>query len=140
MGELCGQSVELRFNPRDPQARPRVFQDGAFVCDTVVLDLHRNAGRERRLLHTPAPEAKPTGLDPLAELRRQLRSALPDEDEEIEIEIEDEDADADADEPEEIEEIEIEIEDKDADQPEEIEIEIDFDDTSNEYAREEDPR
>lgn len=122
MGELCGQSVELRFNPRDPQARPRVFQDGAFVCDTVVLDLYRNAGRERRLLHTPAPEATPTGLDPLADLRRQLRSALPDEDEEIEIEIE------------------IEDEDADADEPEEIEIEIDFDDTGNKDAREEDPR
>ena len=61
-----------------------------------------------------------TGLDPLADLRRQLRSALPDEDEEIEIEIEIEDEDADADEPE--------------------EIEIDFDDTGDNDAREEDPR
>jgi hypothetical protein len=59
-----------------------------------------------------------TGLDPLADLRRQLRSALPDEDEEIEIEIEDED--------------------EDADEPEEIEI--DFDDTGTKDAREEDPR
>ena len=64
---LEGQEVELRFDPRDPSARPRVFLEDAFVCDTVPLDRVANASRRRRRLPAPAAsEAEPSGLDPLA--------------------------------------------------------------------------
>lgn len=65
--ELKGHEVELRFDPRDPIARPRVFIDDRFVCDTVPLDRIRNASRRRRRISgQPAPDAEPSGLDPLA--------------------------------------------------------------------------
>lgn len=65
--ELCGQTVELRFDPNDEAARPRVFVDERFVCDTVLLDRHFNATRPRRRIQgEPAPQFEPTGLDPLA--------------------------------------------------------------------------
>jgi putative transposase len=65
--ELEGQEIELRFDPREETARPRVFVDGRFVCDTVPLDRIRNASRRRRRLQgAPAPTADPSGLDPLA--------------------------------------------------------------------------
>jgi putative transposase len=67
--ELVGREVELRFDPRDDDAtrRPRVFVEGRFVCDTVPLDRFRNATRRRRRLRgEAAPEAEPSGLDPLA--------------------------------------------------------------------------
>jgi hypothetical protein len=65
--ELCGREVELRFDPHDDTARPRVFLDDRFVCDTVPLDRLRNsARRRRRLLGQPEPTAEPSGLDPLA--------------------------------------------------------------------------
>ena len=64
--ELSGESVELRFDPEDDRALPRVFVDGEFVCDTVPLDrlanLHR---RRRRIAGDPDPRAAATGLDPL---------------------------------------------------------------------------
>jgi putative transposase len=64
--ELSGESVELRFDPQDEQALPRVFVDGAFFCDTVPLDrlanMHR---RRRRIAGDPDPRAATTGLDPL---------------------------------------------------------------------------
>jgi len=65
--ELGQREVELRFDPRDAAARPRVFVDDRFVCDTVPLDRVRNASRRRRRLSgEPAPDSDPTGLDPLA--------------------------------------------------------------------------
>jgi len=65
--ELVGREVELRFDPRDPEARPRVFIEDRFVCDTVPLDLIRNATRRRlRISGEPVPDAEPSGLDPLA--------------------------------------------------------------------------
>jgi transposase InsO family protein len=65
--ELVGREVELRFDPRDATARPRVFIDNRFVCDTVPLDRLRNASRPRRRVHgDAAPAAEPSGLDPLA--------------------------------------------------------------------------
>ena len=58
--------MELRFDPRDPDARPRVFLEDKFVCDTVPLDRIRNASRRRRRISgEPAPDAEPSGLDPL---------------------------------------------------------------------------
>ena len=65
--ELSGDEVELRFDPADEDALPRVFQGGRFVCDTVRLDRLRNASRpRRRFAGEPDPFAEPTGLDPLA--------------------------------------------------------------------------
>lgn len=64
--ELTGQSVELRFDPSDESALPRVFTGGEFFCDTVPL--HRIANmdrRRRRVAGEPEPLAKPSGLDPL---------------------------------------------------------------------------
>jgi len=85
--ELCGRWVELRYDPLDEQALPRVFVDGAFFCDTVVQDLHANASRRRRrIAGDPDPFPRPTGLDPLAliedEHYRRTRpvSAAPDDD------------------------------------------------------------
>jgi len=63
--ELVGDVVELRFDPNGT-ARPRVFIDGKFFCDTVPLDRKANMHRERRRsTGAPAPQVTPTGLDPL---------------------------------------------------------------------------
>ncbi|HUC45449.1 MAG TPA: hypothetical protein VMR94_02755, partial [Hyphomicrobiaceae bacterium] len=65
--ELQGQEVELRFDPRDDTVRPGVFVENSFVCDTVPLDRVANASRRRRRRRgVPAPDAEPSGLDPLA--------------------------------------------------------------------------
>jgi transposase InsO family protein len=65
--ELVGRTVELRFDPRDDKALPRVFVDNKFVCDTVPLDRLRNNRRRRRRLSGQAPpDTPPSGLDPLA--------------------------------------------------------------------------
>ena len=64
---LVGDEVELRFDPADEHALPRVFQGGRFVCDTVRLDRLRNATRaRRRFAGDPEPDAEPTGFDALA--------------------------------------------------------------------------
>jgi transposase InsO family protein len=65
--ELVGREVELRFDPREEGAHPRVFVEDRFVCDTVPLDRIRNASRwRRRLRGEPGPDVEPSGLDPLA--------------------------------------------------------------------------
>jgi transposase InsO family protein len=64
--ELMGERVELRFDPLEPGALPRVFVDGQFACDTVPLDRLANADRLRRRIRFPVPNVAPTGLDPLA--------------------------------------------------------------------------
>lgn len=64
---LAGKQVELRFDPRDERARPKVYRDGVFVCDTVPLDRVANSRRRRRRVSgEPAPQTEPTGLHPLA--------------------------------------------------------------------------
>jgi hypothetical protein len=64
--ELTGERVELRFDPADDTALPRVFVDGTFYCDTVPLDRIANMHRRRRRdLGAPEPLVPPTGLDPL---------------------------------------------------------------------------
>lgn len=64
--ELCGQTVELRFDPSDEAALPRVFVESRFACDTVPLDRLKNMTRRRwRLAGEPSPSAEPSGLDPL---------------------------------------------------------------------------
>jgi putative transposase len=70
--ELVGRKVELRFDPVDDDARPRVFIDNDFACDTVPLDRIANASRKRRRLSgEPEPQAEPSGLDPLALIERE---------------------------------------------------------------------
>ena len=65
--ELTGHVIELRFDPADESALPRVFVDDKFFCDTVRLDRLANMQRHRRRdLGDPEPLVKPTGLDPLA--------------------------------------------------------------------------
>jgi len=70
--ELVGCEVELRFDPKDDAARPRVFVENRFVCDTVPLDRTRNASRRRRHLRgAAAPDVEPSGLDPLAQIEAE---------------------------------------------------------------------
>jgi putative transposase len=65
--DLGKKRVELRFDPADESALPRVFVDGRFACDTVPLDRLKNMTRtRRRIAGEPAPDATPSGLDPLA--------------------------------------------------------------------------
>lgn len=66
--ELRGQ-VELRYDPHDETALPKVFVDDRFVCDTVPLDRLKNmTRRRRRIAGEPAPDATPSGLDPLSQI------------------------------------------------------------------------
>jgi transposase InsO family protein len=70
--QLSGKRVELRYDPSDAEVRPRVFEHGHFVCDTVPLDRLRNATRHRRRnLGTPDPSVQPTGIDPLEQLKHE---------------------------------------------------------------------
>jgi len=70
--ELVGREVELRFDPMDEQARPRVFLEDRFICDTVPLDRLRNASRRRRRLRgEAAPDIEPSGLDPLELIEKE---------------------------------------------------------------------
>lgn len=65
--DLGKKLVELRYDPADETALPRVFVDGRFVCDTVPLDRLANMTRRRkRIAGDPEPFATPSGLDPLA--------------------------------------------------------------------------
>ena len=67
--ELIGQKVQLRFDPSDPDALPRVFVADRFHSDTVLLDRVRNASRRRHAPKgTPDPQVEPTGLDPLGQM------------------------------------------------------------------------
>jgi putative transposase len=64
--ELVGDRIELRFDASDPTARPRVFRDRKFVCDTVPLDRLANMHRlRRRIAGEPEPRVEKTGFDPL---------------------------------------------------------------------------
>lgn len=85
--ELAGERVELRFDPADVSALPRVFIDDAFYCDTVPLDRLANMHRpRRRIAGDPDPQATKTGLDPLALIedehyrRTRLLTAASDDD------------------------------------------------------------
>jgi len=97
--ELSGESVELRFDPQDASALPRVFVDGAFFCNTVPLDRLANMHRQRRrIAGDPDPRAATTGLDPLGliedEHYRRTRpvDATPDDgepDDEADLDVDD---------------------------------------------------
>jgi transposase InsO family protein len=65
--DLDRKLVEVRFDPADETALPRVFLDGRFACDTVPLDRLKNMTRKRRrIVGDAAPDATKSGLDPLA--------------------------------------------------------------------------
>lgn len=67
-----GREIELRFDPFSPDELPRIFVDGLFFCDTVPLDLFKNAHRKRRRdLGKPDPRSEPTGISPLDDLVRE---------------------------------------------------------------------
>jgi transposase InsO family protein len=64
--------VELRYDPGDLDKLPQVYVDGRFVCDTIPLDLHRNATRRRKRFEPPPEEPlEPTGIDVLADIERE---------------------------------------------------------------------
>ncbi|MFN0249343.1 MAG: DDE-type integrase/transposase/recombinase [Kofleriaceae bacterium] len=67
--DLAEHKVQLRFDPRDEDARPLVYRGDVFLCDAVPLDRVGNMHRERRrITGEPAPDVQPTGIDPLAQL------------------------------------------------------------------------
>lgn len=67
--ELCGLTVELRFDPERRDELPAVYVEGKFYCDTVELDVVRNSRRRRQRISPGGSEnevAPPaSGLDPL---------------------------------------------------------------------------
>lgn len=71
--ELVGPhaKVELRFDPTDEAALPKVFVRDRFVCDTVALDRLANHGRKRRRIQLTVPSLPPSGIDPLAQLEEE---------------------------------------------------------------------
>jgi len=70
--ELIGQQIQLRFDPTDRDALPRVFVADKFQSDTVLLDRVRNASRRRHAPSAePDPHVEPTGLDPLAQMKAE---------------------------------------------------------------------
>ncbi len=70
--ELCGQRVELRFDPEQPSKLPEVYVDGHFYCDTTQLDVIANSRRKRRSRAAQScAEAEPTDLDPLGQIQAE---------------------------------------------------------------------
>ena len=67
---MAGRRIQLRFDPTDDEDNPRVYIDGAFVCDTRKLDLHANARRRRKRVEEPAlpPPIPRDELDPIGDL------------------------------------------------------------------------
>lgn len=69
--DLCGQEVELRYDPSDADALPSVFVDGIEVCKTLPQDLYGNATRRRKpIAPPPEPPLRPTGIDVLGDIER----------------------------------------------------------------------
>lgn len=76
---LVGKEVELRFDPFDDLALPRVYLEGKFFCDTVPLDPIANSLRRR---HRPGETTREvivrSGIDPLGLIQEEhLRRAQP---------------------------------------------------------------
>ena len=71
-GSPLGETIELRWDPNEPDVLPQVWRDGAVVCGTVELDLLANASRKRKVIQPPpTPELEPTGIDVLGDLERE---------------------------------------------------------------------
>lgn len=66
-GDLVGEVVELRFDPRRPEDHPLVFVDGRYRDVATPLDRHRNAdGRRLALPVLDAPVPDTIDFRPLA--------------------------------------------------------------------------
>jgi len=75
---LVKKVIELRFDPFDETKLPRVFEDGKFICDTVLLDPFRNALRKRHRREGTPGEKVSSGVDPLVLMQEEhLRRARP---------------------------------------------------------------
>lgn len=74
---LVGKEVELRFDPFDETALPKVFLEGKFVSDTVPLDPILNSIRKRHRPTGSQPQGRvSSGLDPLRLIQEEhLRRA-----------------------------------------------------------------
>lgn len=71
--ELCGEKVELRFDPHDATKLPQVFVKNRFYCDTVELDRIANMYRKRRPIpKTPMPKHAPLEMDPLGLMENEF--------------------------------------------------------------------
>lgn len=76
--ELCSLEIELRYDPHNPNKLPQVFINGEFYCDTVEVDLVRNASRRRHRPKPVKPEPVSTGIDPLKQIQDEhFRRARP---------------------------------------------------------------
>ena len=76
---LVGKEVELRFDPFDLTALPRVFLEGKFISDTVPLDPVANSLKRRHRPKPSSPWIPPSsGIDPLKLIQEEhLRRAKP---------------------------------------------------------------
>lgn len=71
--ELCGERVELRYDPTDESKLPQVFVNGRFHCDTTPLDRLANMDRRRLPIPTkPIPKHEPSGLNPLILMEQEF--------------------------------------------------------------------
>ncbi|MFQ5515898.1 MAG: DDE-type integrase/transposase/recombinase [Myxococcota bacterium] len=79
---LVGREVELRFDPFERDPRVRVYSDGAFVSDAVMLDPEANAYKKRHRPSGGSPATtEKTGLDPLGLMQdEQISRARPPQD------------------------------------------------------------
>jgi hypothetical protein len=104
-GDLVGERVELRFDPRCPGDSPLVFHRGVYRDVAVPLDRLANASGERRALPAAEPVPEDTDIDALGliqdEFYRTVYGATKTqgdidimvEDDDIDIDIEDDDID-----------------------------------------------
>lgn len=66
--ELCGRRVDVRFDPRDPESSPKVYEGNRFLCDTGPLDLHANMRRRRRRRAMPKQEPTTDAVDSIGDI------------------------------------------------------------------------
>lgn len=62
-GDLVGERVELRFDPRRPDDLPLVFHRGVYRDVARLLDRHANANGRRRALPTSETAGDDQGID-----------------------------------------------------------------------------
>ena len=95
-GDLVGERVELRFDPRRPDDSPLVFHRGVYRDVAIPLDRLANASGERRTLPAAEPVPEDMDIDALGliedEFYRTVYGATRAQ-EDIDIVIEDDDID-----------------------------------------------